>query len=465
MEHDSGFIPPGGTGVRAQLIPPEPGDSPLDALNRNLVAKRAQNQAALNGMQAPQEAPKPVQATPPPQPARQAAPSNAPTPPATPAPAAPPTAPPVDDLDAEIAREFSIPMPGDEAPTEAPPEPEVLPVDDDLDADPAPGNENSLLTNLKKLRTSHKETRERLKTLESDFQKKEKELEQYKTGEVIPDVVQELTNRVAYLEPFERLHNLKGSKAYKEKQAPINEKKERLGEIASDYNMDPNVLLEQLGTKNEASVNRFLSEHFDPVGALEVKKLLQEVHTLETNLQSFELEPGKALEVLERESVAMNAARDQERRGKMSTTAKASWVKAHQKIVAEGKTQEIILIPGDDNHNKKIVTPLLTKASVEYGKLVRSLMDAGLPELNEEVGVMLAEMIQRAHASAVAVTTRDQTLSEMDKLKERLERITHSDRPRLGGSGGGSGPAPQASKGPRDAATLAKDLISSVLPK
>lgn len=317
--------------------------------------------------------------------------------------------------------------------------------------------------NFKKVRTKLKETNKTLKQIQEDKLKLEQELEEYKTGAVIPEILNEKESRIQELEKYEKLHNFKASKEYKELYAkPLDQVQGRLKEIAIDYDIPADVLNQALTIGKESDLNRFLSEHFDQLGAQEVKGLVLKARQIHQSIQEAEKEPVKALEALQQQHQALDQERQVQRKTNISTKAKDAWVASLTRIKKEGLAIELIADPENSDHNEKYVKPLLTKAATEYGKIVKMLADRGLEDLPKELAEALATAVLYGHATPVAITTRNEALKHAKELDQNTKRNTGYERPQIGGSSPGSAPLKGGSPGsPKEAA---EHLLSKVLP-
>lgn len=305
----------------------------------------------------------------------------------------------------------------------------------------------SLAESYKNLNKKFKETKTTLATLSADLSKAKTELEEYKTGAVVPEVLAQKEAEIQRLSSYEKLFNFKGSKAYQEGFVkPLTENDTQLKSIFKDYEI-PDTMIEKVESiTNRAERNRFLSEHFDMVGADEVRRLLDQRTQLKTKVKEVESGSTSLIQQIENEHKQAEAARDAERKAKIAARAKDSWVKSVYKAREEGRMPELILSDTDEEHNARIVRPLLTSAATEYGKMVTHLAEAGLTELSEDLAAALASMALLAHASAVAGVTRDAALKHAEAAEEGTKIGNGYFRPQHGGgvpSISGNGSAPQ----------------------
>lgn len=335
------------------------------------------------------------------------------------------------------------------------------------DDDAIPVN-HPIAENFKRLRKAYKEHKEKYKEIETKYTTAEAKLKEYETGAAVPEIVQRLENKVAAATKWEKLHNLKMSEEYqKEFAEPLNETTNKLKAIATDYGYEENLLDQALKLNSEAQLNGFLSEHFDPVGAVEIKQLVAKAKDISMRAKAAESEPEAVMQRLREEQEARFAAQEEQRISKISTTAKSAWAEAISDLQKEGKMTEIIHRPDDPEHNELFVKPILQQAGQEYGKIVTMLTEAGLKELPPKVSKALASMTARALASGVAVASREAAVAELGEMQQVINRITNAKSPNIGSAAGrGSGEPPQASPrgyGGDTTLSTAANLLATVL--
>lgn len=348
--------------------------------------------------------------------------------------------------------------------TEAPTPKEAKPSDvavDEIDVPDVPVAEN-----FKRLRTKLKETSKTLKGFQEEKAKLEKEIESYKTGKVVPEALQGMEDRVKELEHFERIHSLKTSRAYQEQYIkPLSELKTKLGALAADYDIPPEYMNDALNITNKADLNRFLSQHFDDVGALEVKQLITQAKELQGKAVEAEKEPAQALARLEEENQNRMAFEDSQRLESISSSSKHAFTEALGAIKQEGKYHELIIDPEDAEHNETYVKPLISAASKEFGKLVTVLANSGLKTLNHEAAYALAMSVLRAHASAVSVQTREAAARYAHEIENNTRRTSSMVRPAIGSTVGSSGSGDVEPKKPDSLKEAIANQLNTVLAK
>lgn len=323
--------------------------------------------------------------------------------------------------------------------------------------------------NYIRLRTKAKEAVKTAKELTAKKAELEAELERYKTGEVVPEILQEKENKIAELSKYEKLYNLKSSEEYREKYVkPISANTEKLKQIFKDYGVDDSELdaaiSHTLSLDNKAQLNAFLSENFDSVGASEVKEIVQGMKALQAEAKTLEAEPESMLTRLQEESEQIRQAEEARRFSSITETAKTSWVESLLDIRQEGKLTELIRKENDPAFNEKFVDPILTHSAQEYGKLVTALAKGGLKEMPKELAKGLANMVLRATAQGIAFEARDVALNRLEQIESSATRINQLLRPQVGGGVQSSSPPPQQPKELTPQAAAA-ELVNSILLK
>lgn len=386
---------------------------------------------------------------------------------------------PVPDLDLtssfhdkKQAADLTEPKPTEEPKTEEPEQPVEAEeigeeqTDSDLEGE-GEGDDNkiSAAENFKRLRGVVRETKKTLKTKEEELEAVNQKLQQYESGEVFPEVLKEKENRIAHLERCEKLVSLKTSPYYHEAFIkPLTETQEKLVALAKDYEIPEDVINQALSVTNRAELNRFLSSHFDDVGALEAKQLITDIQDIREEALEAEQEPQSSLQKIIQESETLQLERKKQERQTMSRVSKDAWVDSLLNIKEEGIAAELIYKEGDSEYNKKFVDPIISKAATEYGKIVNILAENGLDHLPKELAFALSRMCQLAHASSVALHTRNNAVKHIEELENNVKRTTSYLRPQVGssnGSGAAASSGPQRTT-PQEAADL---LINQVLPR
>lgn len=323
---------------------------------------------------------------------------------------------------------------------------------------------SSSAENFKKLRNIVKEAKQQRAEIEAKLKETEKKLNLYETGEILPEALQEKEQRINELERYEKLLSLKTSPHYQEKYIrPLTQIQDRLGEIAKDYAIPVEVMQQALSIENRAELNRFLSSHFDDVGALEVKQLVDQAKALQTEAKQAEAEPQTALQKIMEEAEAARVARRKQDLQVMSQVSKDAWVDSLLEIRNEGDAVELIHKEGDTEYNQTFVDPIIKAAAQEYGKLVTLLAHNGLEKLPKDLAQALARMCQLAHASGVALHTRNEAVRRAEELETNVKRTTNYLRPQIGSANGhGNAPLPKQPASPREAA---EQLLNKVMSK
>lgn len=294
----------------------------------------------------------------------------------------------------------------------------------------------------------HKETKktyiETLKAKE-EFETKVKD---YEAGAMVPEVLQQKDHEIQRLSAYEKLFNFKGSKAYKEQIAePLTNTRNEIKKYFTEYGIPENVIEKAESFTSRADRNRFLSDHFDIVGAQEVGQLLDKSANLRTKAVDIEKEPSRFMNEMEAEHARISEAKEFQRKELIGAKAKDAWAKAVMKIRADGKFKELIPKINDDEYNKKFVFPLMTQAAGEYGKIVTKLAEKGITELDDDTATYFAMMSLYAHSSVVAAETRDAAIKEANAATAGTKIGNGYFRPAIGGgvpSMGSSAPAAPA---------------------
>jgi len=317
--------------------------------------------------------------------------------------------------------------------------------------------------NFKNIRKKLGEVSTTIKEKEKVIEELSTKVKKYETGEELPEVIKQKDAEIERLSRFEKLMSLKTSPAYKEAFIePLERVQGRLGEIAKDYAIPEEVINNALNLTNKKELNEFLTEHFDDVGALEVKELVTEAQQIRSRAEEAEAEPMNALSELEKSYKNTLAQRRQQANNAIIETSKSSWVDSLINIKQEGKITELIHRENDPEYNKTVVQPILQAASSEYGKLIRKLAENGLEKLPKDLGYALARLVHIAHASALSIEARALLEKELNDIKSSSTRDTRYTRPPLGGSMGGTGSGNAQPAQPKSPQEAARAILSQV---
>lgn len=324
----------------------------------------------------------------------------------------------------------------------------------------------------KKFRSSYKETKKTLQALQTEHEVVKKKLQDFETGEIVPEVLKQKDEEIQRLSTYEKLVNLKGSKEYREKYVePINAVTAKLKEIFADYGV-PQEELERtvtraLNASNRVDLNRFLQDHLgnDELGAIEAKELVKRAKELQGQAAEAEREPAKALERLQVESDAVNQVREQTRRQKIVKEAESSWVDSLTEIRQEGKLVELIHRDNDPEFNQNFPDRLLPQAAKEYGKIVTELGKLGATDLPKPLAKALARMVLLSHASGVAIETRNRAMEHVETLSRNMTREHTLMRPPIGGGVGRASSGPVATQKLPSPEEEARSILQGVMTK
>ena len=279
----------------------------------------------------------------------------------------------------------------------------------------------------------------------------EERIKKYETGEALPDIIREKEDRIAALERYEKLHNLRVSPEYQEKYvAPLAALSDKAAQIAVDYQVDPEVLNKAITIENKKEQNEFLRNYFDDVGALEARGVLDEIKKLTIDASIAEQEPQEAFKKLQEEAARANAIREQNRLANMQKTARDGWIEALTEVKAAGNYPELIMTGDPDND--KYVKPILEEASKEYGKFIQLMGAKKMAELPPQAAKILAQRFLLAQATSVAMSSRNHHYERSQEILENTKRRQSLVRPAVGASNVSSAPPPSRPKGVEAAA-------------
>lgn len=313
--------------------------------------------------------------------------------------------------------------------------------------------------NMKKLRTKLKGTHTELQTTKAELETLRQKVEQYESGTIVPEEIAALQSRIEELEPFQKIYNLETYPGYIEAiSKPRQEVKDKLVGLATDYKVPLEVLDQAVSLDNRAELNRLLGAHFDEVGALEAKSLINEFKAISQKDADFRKEPDQARARLHSQTEAALQAKRQAEIDSIGSITKSAWSESLQALRQEDHIA-LTFRDGDTKHNETIARPILTKASKDYGVVMRVLGENGLKQLPQETAYVIARSIQLAHESAILRQQNDQMAEELVTLKRRLGDLNSLNRPGANGGGGSGSTGATREKGAVGAARAALSKV------
>ena len=324
-------------------------------------------------------------------------------------------------------------------PAETPTSEEAAPAESSEDVKPTKEE------NFRIVRSKLKETTEQVKAKEQEVETLKQKIQKYESGEEVAEPIKEKLTELEELERYRQIHSFKSSKLYQEAIVqPMSVLKKRLGEMAADYEIPEEVMSGMVNAERESELNRFLSNHFDELGALEAKQLIVEMRKLSQKEADLQKTPDVAIQQLEESNRKLQDYKKQQAAGEVASASKAGWIDALLEVRAEGKAKELIPDEQDPDHSQKIVEPVLKSAATQYGKLVKMLAENGLEKLPKDLAKVLAKMVQLSAASAISIDSRNSAVEHARTIEENTNRTTRYLRPPVGGSmPSGAAPAPQ----------------------
>jgi len=350
------------------------------------------------------------------------------------------------DPESILDRELS----GESASTDSEPQAETIEdaEDDDLGVENKP-----IAENFKKLRELNKTTRKELKNKEQEIDSLKQNISKYESGEAVPEILQNMQEQLIELEGYREIVNLKASPMYRKKYVDVlNENGNKLKEFAKAYEVPEEILASSLDIKEDPKLSRFLSDHFDPTAALEVKQIVKTMQRTRTEALEAEKNAGSKLTELQVENQVMMEQEDANRRERIGSNSKAAYSRALKAIKDEGIAKELILQPGNSEFNSRFVIPIQQAAAKNYGRMVKDLVDNGLKELPDHIAQVLAETVLRATASDLAIESRDATEREWVAFEKDISTVQRLLRPSIGGNSHGNSIRPSLNEGKQTSA-------------
>lgn len=290
----------------------------------------------------------------------------------------------------------------------------------------------------------------------------EAEVEKFKTGEAIPEVLKEKDQRIEELSHYEKLHGLKLSPEYQQKFVePYNNTIARAAQLAKDYGVDDEVIQEALHIENKRELNSFLRSHFDEVGTLEVRNLVDAARNISQQAQAAEQKPQDSMVKLRGEFQVQQREREEKRVTTIQDNAKNGWRESVKELASSGEYPELTR-NGDPEHDR-IVNEVTTAAAAEFGKMVTLLGQGGVRDLPADAAKIMAKRYLMSQAAGIMSKSRAHHHSRSEELLSQSRRTAGMIRPQIGGVADAS-PAPAAPAAAR-VEDKAEALLNSVLRK
>ena len=317
---------------------------------------------------------------------------------------------------------------------------------------------------LKTLRDKYKLTKKERNELFANLEEARTKLKAYDDGTAVPEVMQGLRERVNQLETYEKLYNFEASPVYREKfTKPMRAEQEKLDSLAEAHGIELEKLNQAFDAPNEAERNKLLSSLFsDPLSAIEAKGIMQRMNQLKGEAQAARADVEGSLARMMEDADRIEAeARTKAVEG-IKYNSKSAWSKALNLLREDKRFTDIHYQEGNTEHNEKVMRPIVTKSSQEFGRMLTGLMNHGLRELPEDLAVALANMNLLAHQSAAATIERDALRIRNAELEAKLQKTNRVNFPGVNRSPG----VPTGDSRPKavGATNAAKNVLNRVAP-
>jgi hypothetical protein len=320
----------------------------------------------------------------------------------------------------------------------------------------------SIREDYRSLAKAHRVMKKTYKEKLAELEAMQEEISKYKTGAVMPDKIQELSQEVARLKTYEQVVDLKSSREYQEKfLEPLNTSISEIVAYGKEYNIPENIMQKAVDITNEAELNSFLSDHFDDIGALEVKQKIKQARQLKKSAVDAEKNPTATIETLRQQRIEREQAEKQAALNRAVSITETSWQDAVNEIQMSKNIPELTYREGDVEHNEKVVAPIMSQASADYAKVVKALIEeGGLKEMPAQLAKVISKMMLLAHSSSIAINSRDQAVDYAGRVVQDAQKINALVRPSLGKTAGNATVGNPA--GPKQY-TPVKDRVGSFL--
>lgn len=335
----------------------------------------------------------------------------------------------------------------------------------DVELTPEEIKEASKVESLRAMRKNFNETKTKLEATQAELEEERANIARYESGEKVPEKVQGLERRVGELEPYEKLHAFKLSKEYQtEHVEPIEQLKTSARELAKEYEVDPGIFDVALKLSNKKEVNAYLSKYLDPVGALEAREIIEELHERTNARIEAERKPQEELQRIREENQQKEQQALEAEVVNVKKRTNTSWSKAFESVTASDLFPELTLTEADE-HYATVTKPVQEAAGRNFGMLVSALTKSGAKNIPDEVLQDLAKFTLLAQLAPITAQSRMQHNDNAQEILANTARQSQYKRP---GVAGGVVGVPQAASNPFNAPTLEENLqrlVNNVLQK
>lgn len=322
--------------------------------------------------------------------------------------------------------------------------------------------------NLAALRRAKNETEERLNALSAEYEEAKSKLHGYESGEIVPEKISKLEERVGKLEPLEKLHAFKLSEEYeREYITPIEQLKTRAEKLAQDYAVDVGKLNVALKQSNKRERNQYLSKLFggDEVAAHEAKLILDEYTSKLEAKSNAEKNASAEWDRIRAENQARKSKETEQLLGKFKSSVRTHWTEAFEEIKNTGSFPELTQ-PETDPQYTAITKPLIEASQKNMGMMMRWLAEQGVKEIPREIGDFLAKSAILSQVAPITAASRAEHNSRAAQLLRDTQRQNAINRPAVGSRGNGLGMSSQPT-GPRQPRTPEQfaEAAAALLPR
>jgi len=291
---------------------------------------------------------------------------------------------------------------------------------------------------------------------------KETYIEKIKKGEEEIEPLKVLKEENQKLAKYRDMYDLETSPDYISQYVePINQAKEELKKYAEEYSVPIEELESILDSESISKTNKFLSEHFDAIGGVQVKSIIDTIKSKRLQQLQARETPRNTLERLKNDSIEAMRAQEIERVSKINTNAHTSWTKTLTALQSTGKYPELTF-RGDPTHDEYVKT-VMENAASRYGSIVTKIANLGLKDLPEDLANEIAAVCSLSEASGAMAESRDHIFNEHLKVVGDARRRSNFESPPLGGfSRGGTGGSSMPDKGPSSPMDAGQEILRRI---
>lgn len=280
----------------------------------------------------------------------------------------------------------------------------------------------------KKAKTANKKVKELETRIQTEYEPLKVKLSEYESGMAIPEILQEKDQRIAELEPFQKLYDLKSTSAYQEEFVkPMDLQQEALKVHASAHGVQDGLLQAAYSAENDREQNRILSAAYagDTVAVLEAKNILNSMKGIQMKASAAEADAKNSLSEFQAKSTELKIKQTQKRYDEAIVVSKDAWGESLRDLEQDDRFPEIKFREGDSEYND-MVKKFRMRAGQEFGKMVSDISQNGI---TKPVAIAIAKSNTLSHFAGYLANQNKVQAARIAELENALKESNTFGRP------------------------------------